>query len=187
MKCQSRRYSPDGRRYLNLKVGLAKEIRDSGSTCPPVIGGHTRCARFAHPTFYLCPEDLIIDFGALYMFTGIVETLGKTEQIFHESASQKVIISPEKAFDDLKIGDSIAVSGVCLTVTHFDAVSFEIAAVPETLRCTNLGDLSAGSLVNLERAMTVSSRIGGHYVQGHVDSVGEILEIKKKGDAALFL
>ncbi len=119
------------------------------------------------------------------MFNGIVETIGTIEAIQTKNDCKHFTLSSIKQFDDLKIDDSISVNGVCLTITRIENNTLEVTAVPETLRLTNLQFLSVGSLVNLERAMHFNSRISGHYMQGHVDGVGEILDIKKEGDALL--
>jgi riboflavin synthase len=112
------------------------------------------------------------------MFGGIVETLGMITNITHRDGCTHFTIQPAIAFDDVIIGDSIAVNGVCLTVTQFADNHFSVTLVPETLRKTNLGELTIDSGVNLERSLTPQKRIGGHYVQGHVDTTGEILEIE---------
>lgn len=87
---------------------------------------------------------------------------------------------------DCHLGDSIAVNGTCLTVTEFTSDSFKIGAAPETLRRTNLGSLSKGSKVNLERAVSAETRMGGHFVQGHVDTVATIISRKQDGEAIVF-
>ena len=104
------------------------------------------------------------------MFTGIVEETGKVV----EARSHGLRIAGAAVMDDLAVGDSIAVNGVCLTVTERGAESFDVDLSDETLARTNLGGQAPGALVNLERALTPSSRMGGHIVQGHVDGVGEI-------------
>lgn len=119
------------------------------------------------------------------MFNGIVETIGTIQSIHHTPGSVDFVISHPEIFDDLFVGASISVNGVCLTVTRFSEHEFEVTAVPETLRITNLSTLKKDDAVNLERAMKVGSRIGGHYVQGHVDAVGEILAIEQDGHALL--
>lgn len=119
------------------------------------------------------------------MFNGIVETIGIVADIQTKNDCSHFIISPNKFFDDLKIDDSISVNGVCLTITQIKNNKLEVTAVPETLRLTNLKFLSTGSQVNLERAMHLNTRISGHYMQGHVDGMGEILDITPEGDALL--
>lgn len=91
-----------------------------------------------------------------------------------------------KLLADCINGDSIAVNGVCLTVTAFTASTFDVGVAPETLRVTNLGSLSEGSGVNLERAVRADTRMGGHLVQGHVDTTAEILSVKPDGNALTF-
>jgi riboflavin synthase len=121
------------------------------------------------------------------MFSGITETMGSIKEIIAEAGCQHFIIQPMLRFDDLRTGDSIAVNGVCLTVTRFDTDTFNVTAVPETLRLTNLKHLEIGDHVNLERSVTMSTRIGGHYVQGHVDGTGHILDISHDNGAALLV
>lgn len=104
------------------------------------------------------------------MFTGIVEETGKVV----EARSHGLRVAGAAVMNDLAVGDSIAVNGVCLTVTERGAESFDVDLSDETLARTNLGGQAPGALVNLERALTPSSRMGGHIVQGHVDGVGEI-------------
>lgn len=118
------------------------------------------------------------------MFSGIVEGIGRIIALSIDHGCKHFTISPEIIFDDLKVGDSIAVNGVCLTVTSFTKDSFSVTAVPETLRLTNLDKLSLHSTVNLERSLQMGTRIGGHYVQGHVDGVGQILEIQPDNSRA---
>ena len=117
------------------------------------------------------------------MFTGIVETIGKVTRIERLSQSARLAISAGRVSEDVMIGDSIAVNGVCLTVVAIDAPELVFDAVYETLRRTNLGDLTIGNTVNLERAMLANGRFGGHIVQGHVDGVGRILSLRPIGNA----
>lgn len=119
------------------------------------------------------------------MFNGIVETIGTVEDVQVENDCKHFILSSVKFFDDLKVDDSICVNGVCLTITQIENNKIHVTAVPETLRLTNLDFLIKGSQVNLERAMHVNSRISGHSMQGHVDGMGEILDIQNEGDALL--
>lgn len=121
------------------------------------------------------------------MFGGIVETIGTIQQFHTTQTCRHFTIMPQHVFDDLRIGDSIAVNGVCLTVTQFTANTFDVTAVPETLRLTNLGHLTVNSTVNLERSLKLTDRIGGHYVQGHVDGTGEIIKLEKDGDNTLLV
>lgn len=121
------------------------------------------------------------------MFSGIVETIGIVLEISDKNGCKQFTIAPQIKLDDLRIGDSIAVNGICLTIIEFDANSFEVTAVPETLRITNLHRLKINSIVNLERSLKANSRIGGHYVQGHIDAAGKILEIKNDDSTALLV
>ena len=121
------------------------------------------------------------------MFGGIVETLGIVSSIKISPSYLDISIAPQKNFSDIALGDSIAVNGVCLTVTAFTDTTFTAMVVPETMRLTNLNDLVIGSKVNLERALPVNGRIGGHYVQGHVDAFTHIIDVKNDGDNALLV
>ena len=115
------------------------------------------------------------------MFTGIVEELGAVKAADDGS----LVIRASEVVSDVKVGDSIAVNGACLTVTTHDESSFSVDVVPETLRRTNLGELDAGSPVNLERSMPAYGRFGGHIVQGHVDATATIRSIESDGDALM--
>jgi len=112
------------------------------------------------------------------MFTGIVEELGKIKTI----TQNQLEITALKVLEDARVGDSIAVNGVCLTVTKILKDGFYADVSPETIRVTALETLKSGSLVNLERAMSASGRYGGHIVSGHIDCRGKIKNIKKEGD-----
>ena len=113
------------------------------------------------------------------MFTGIVEEVGAVRAV----EPGRLIIGASEALIDVKVGDSIAVNGACLTVTTHDESSFSVDVVPETLRRTNLGGLVVGSPVNLERSMPANGRFGGHVVQGHVDGISTIRSIEGDGEA----
>lgn len=117
------------------------------------------------------------------MFSGIVETLGTIKKITNHLGCKDFTITPHMPFLDLNIGDSVAINGICLTVTQDDKESFMVTAVPETLKLTNLNHLKENSEVNLERAMKLDQRLGGHFVQGHVDSMGEITNIQDEQGA----
>lgn len=108
------------------------------------------------------------------MFTGIIEQVGVVASFIRGQQSAKLMIAAAKIFDDLKVGDSVAVNGSCLTVTHERRGFAEFDLSAETLKKTTLGDLRIGDKVNLERALLLSGRLGGHLVSGHVDGVGEI-------------
>lgn len=112
------------------------------------------------------------------MFTGIIEEMGQVISLEKGSASGRLAVEASLILTDVKIGDSIAVNGVCLTVACFSSSSFSVDIMAETLSKSTLGDLRAGSRVNLERALRLSDRLGGHLVQGHVDGTGRILEDK---------
>lgn len=109
------------------------------------------------------------------MFSGIVETMGEITNIIKTPEFWTINIKAPAVLNDCNIGDSIAVNGICLTVISFNHDSFIINAVPETLRKTNLGSLSVNDYVNLERAIKLNSRIGGHLIQGHVDTTCEFI------------
>jgi riboflavin synthase len=110
------------------------------------------------------------------MFTGIIEEIGSVVRIEHGDGDARLVVRGPLVTSDARLGDSIAVSGVCLTVTDLPGDgTFGADVMPESLRRTALGDLAAGSPVNLERALAVGGRYGGHVVQGHVDGVGAIL------------
>lgn len=117
------------------------------------------------------------------MFSGITETLGSIQNIIQNQGCKDFIIAPEKPFLDINIGDSIAVNGVCLTVTEYNDQTFSVTAVPETLNITNLDFLKTKDFVNLERSMRVDQRLGGHFVQGHVDGMGKITDIQDEQGA----
>ncbi|SFA48039.1 riboflavin synthase alpha chain [Parageobacillus thermantarcticus] len=109
------------------------------------------------------------------MFTGIIEEIGTIEQIRQSGEAIVMTIGAKKILEDVHLGDSIAVNGVCLTVTSFTNRSFIVDVMPETVKATSLRMLTRGSKVNLERAMAANGRFGGHFVSGHVDGVGEII------------
>lgn len=115
------------------------------------------------------------------MFTGIVEEVGRIKAI----GSGVLQVSASKVLEDVQLGDSIAVNGICLTVTEFSGSSFRADVMPETIRRTSLAELKIGSPVNLERALTLSSRLGGHMVSGHIDGVGRIVSLKDDKNAIL--
>ena len=115
------------------------------------------------------------------MFTGIVEEVGQVKAIGNGTLQ----IQATKVLEDVKLGDSIAVNGICLTVTGFNSHSFQADVMPETIKRTSLGELKLGSPVNLERALTLSSRLGGHIVSGHIDGTGRIVSLKEDKNAIL--
>ena len=116
------------------------------------------------------------------MFTGIIEEVGA---ISRRSGSDITVLA-KTVLDGVREGDSIAVNGTCLTVVSHDAESFVVQVSPETYKRTTLGGLKAGDAVNLERALAAGARMGGHFVQGHVDGVGRVHSVKPQGDFALW-
>jgi riboflavin synthase len=117
------------------------------------------------------------------MFTGLVEEMGAVRQLVLDSGGTRLSIASTIAREGLALGDSVCVDGACLTVTELDPDGFWIGLSPETLQRTNLGDRQVGDSVNLERSLLVGGRLGGHYVQGHVDGVGQIVETRPDGDS----
>lgn len=117
------------------------------------------------------------------MFTGIIEEVGKVSHVVAGSNSGEIKIKASKVLVNTKIGDSIAVNGVCLTVTSLASDGFTADVMPVTLRCTNLGQLKTGDSVDLERAMAADGRFGGHIVSGHIDDTGTIVEMKREENA----
>lgn len=117
------------------------------------------------------------------MFTGIVEEIGTVKKISHGQHSAVLTIHAKKILEDVKIGDSIAVNGICLTVTSLSSESFTADVMHETLNRSALAQLTIGTHVNLERAMPANGRFGGHIVSGHVDDIGKIICIKRDDTA----
>ena len=117
------------------------------------------------------------------MFTGIVEEIGKIAGIQKGAKSAVLTIQAEKVLEDVHIGDSIAVNGVCLTVTSFEKNTYTADVMNETLQRSSLGSLSVGSSVNLEQAMAANGRFGGHIVSGHIDGTGTITQVKRDDNA----
>ena len=117
------------------------------------------------------------------MFTGIIEETGTVRHVALRGNSGSIQMGAELVLAGTKPGDSIAVNGVCLTVATMDTKSFTADVMAETLRRSNLGQLKAGDLVNLERAMPADGRFGGHMVSGHIDGTGTIAALEKEGNA----
>ena len=113
------------------------------------------------------------------MFTGIIEEVGKLKNF----DGGRIEVNCDKVLSDVSIGDSISVNGICLTVTNFGKDFFTADVMPETVRRTSLGEVAVGGALNLERAMKVDDRFGGHIVSGHIDAVGKILTIRIEGNA----
>ena len=110
------------------------------------------------------------------MFTGLVETMGEIVQLIDESPGKRLRIRSEMIASDAAMGDSVCINGCCLTVIALDGDVLDFEAGEETLSRTNLGQLDEGDRVNLERSLAVGSRLGGHYVSGHIDALGELIE-----------
>ena len=117
------------------------------------------------------------------MFTGIVEEIGTVCEVKRNGNNSYIRIIAEKVLSDVHIGDSIAVNGVCLTVTRHDGNIFQADVMNETLNRSSLGSLTNGSKVNLERAMSAEGRFGGHIVSGHIDGTGKVTDIRNDGIA----
>lgn len=117
------------------------------------------------------------------MFTGIIEEIGHVERVIKGTKSTKLQMKAGITLEDTRVGDSICTSGVCLTVTRLDQGSFEADVMAETMRRSKLGELTVGSRVNLERAMQLGGRLGGHMVSGHIDGMGRIQAIAREDNA----
>jgi len=115
------------------------------------------------------------------MFTGIVEEIGTVRS----ADAGRLTVAARKVLEDIKLGDSVAVNGVCLTVVEMTSESFSVDVMPETLRRANLGSLKAGDRVNLERPLAVGGRFGGHFVQGHIDGTSRVVSVTPERDAIL--
>lgn len=120
------------------------------------------------------------------MFTGIIEETGELKSINRSSNSAVLTIGAKTVLEDIHLGDSIAVNGLCLTVVRFDKNSFSADVMPESLKRSSLGSLKTGNLVNLERAMPANGRFGGHIVAGHIDGTGIISSIRKDSNAVWY-
>lgn len=117
------------------------------------------------------------------LFTGIIEDLGKVKALKSGANSMKLTLESSKIVEDIHLGDSIAVNGVCLTVIAYTNNHFTVEIMPETVKSTNIRSLQIGHVVNLERAMAANGRFGGHFVSGHVDGTGVILRKRKLENA----
>ena len=117
------------------------------------------------------------------MFTGIIEEKGVIKSIKTGGRSARIVISAIKILEDMKVGDSINTDGVCLTVTEFSASAFTVDVMPETMLRSAFGKLKPGSIVNLERALRLTDRLGGHIVSGHIDGTGKLERIRKDENA----
>jgi riboflavin synthase len=119
------------------------------------------------------------------MFTGLVEEVGRVVDL-EAGRIYRLAVSAGRVLEGTHVGDSVSLNGACLTVNEVGGNTLTFLAMPETLRRTTLSDLAEGSPVNLERAMSPVARFGGHIVQGHVDGVGEVLDIRPAGDAQIW-
>lgn len=113
------------------------------------------------------------------MFTGIIEEIGVVKELSKSNQNAFIAIECEKVLEDLKIGDSIAIDGVCQTVVNFDKNGFSAQVSSETLSVTSFTNFKTGQKVNLERALTLNKRLGGHIVQGHVDGCAKVVNVEK--------
>lgn len=120
------------------------------------------------------------------MFTGIIEEIGQVKQINKGKEAIVLTIEAHVVLQDVSLGDSIAVNGVCLTVTSFSTNRFTVDVMPETIKASTLQLLTVGSKVNLERAMSANGRFGGHFVSGHVDGIGTIVNKERRGNAVYY-
>lgn len=120
------------------------------------------------------------------MFTGLVETLGQVVELVPAGTGRRLAVCAALAHEPVQLGESIAVNGACLTVVQVAGTALTFQVAPETLRRTNLGLLQPGNRVNLERALRVGDRLGGHWVQGHIDGTGQLLERRPDGDWEMF-
>lgn len=117
------------------------------------------------------------------MFSGIVEEMGHVRRLVRRSGLAVLEVEASRVLEDVRMGDSIAINGTCLTVTAFAQDHFTVEMTPETLRRTNLGELQPKQPLNLERSLPADGRIGGHFVQGHVDGVGRVTGLHPEGDS----
>lgn len=117
------------------------------------------------------------------MFTGLIEEIGAVQAVARDDGGYQLVVAAREVLEGVRLGDSVAINGVCLTVAAFDQKTFTVGLAPETLAKTNLEDLGAGAPVNLERALLPTTRMGGHYVQGHVDATGVIKSFRPDKDA----
>lgn len=120
------------------------------------------------------------------MFTGIIEEVGRIESITEVSQGRRLVVAASRILEDARIGESINTNGVCLTIVERTAGNFACDVSAETLRRTNLGEAVTGTRVNLERALAIGDRLGGHFVQGHIDCTTSFLEKRAEGDSWMF-
>lgn len=117
------------------------------------------------------------------MFTGLIEEIGTVQAVKKSTKSARITIKAHKVLEGTKVGDSICTNGVCLTVTEFSAAAFTVDVMAETMRRSNLKNLAPGDEVNLERALRLGDRLGGHVVSGHIDGTGTILSYENEDNA----
>ncbi|MGH7136742.1 MAG: riboflavin synthase [Pirellulales bacterium] len=115
------------------------------------------------------------------MFTGLIQSLGTVLRVVDEPPGKRLVLRAEREIDGVKLGDSVAINGCCLTVVEVSPDGWSFEAGPETLRRTNLGELAAGGVVNLERSLAVGDLVGGHFVTGHVDAVSTVARRDDEG------
>ena len=115
------------------------------------------------------------------MFTGLIQSLGAVVKVISDPPGKRIVVQPERDIGAVKLGDSVAINGCCLTVVEISAEAWSFDAGPETLRRTNLGELAEGSVINLERSLAVGDLLGGHFVTGHVDGVGTVARRDDEG------
>ena len=120
------------------------------------------------------------------MFTGIIEDIGTVKAVNSGRNSMQLTVSSKKIVEDVHLGDSIAVNGICLTVISFTNDSFTVDVMPESVKATSIQDVQVGSPVNLERAMSANGRFGGHFVTGHIDGTGTILRKRPEENAVYY-
>ena len=120
------------------------------------------------------------------MFTGLVEESGRVVSSEVQGETARLTVATNKIHEGAALGDSVAVNGCCLTVVKIESAELSFDAVPETMRRTNLGDLAAGDTVNLERPLLPTARLGGHFVQGHIDGTGVVHAITEEQNAVIF-
>lgn len=121
------------------------------------------------------------------MFTGIIREVGEVKEISEQKGNILLVISAKEILENKKVGDSIAVDGVCTTIVDLSKDDFSVELMPETLKKTNLGEKKVGSKVNLESPLKLSDNIGGHLVLGHIDEIGEVVKIKNEGEGSKVL
>jgi len=120
------------------------------------------------------------------MFTGIIEEIGKIKSINRIKDITKLIVSADKILTNMELGDSVSIDGVCLTIVKFTKSEFEVDLSPETLTLTTFKHKQINDMVNLERALRLGDKLGGHFVTGHIDGMGKINQIEKKGDSFIY-